>query len=249
MGNPIYYYESIEDATITVTGEASGFPKENMQDRNENTKWKAADNNAQNVNIDYGSNLTADSIVVGGNNFASIGAWMKAYYSDNGSDYTQANGTITIPATRQLITFSSETHRYWRITAAFESPPGSGPAQIGTIFIGTKLSHTINREWGLRQAWLSNVSARETIGNRVFTNKNGEDRRTWAYRFADVGETQRGNILTHVNTVNNMHKPFYVDLEADGTEYLVRQMGLESGLTDKNYQIYDSDVVRLVEEL
>ena len=64
--------------SITVGGEQSGYPIENMEDRDYNTQWMN-DTAAETVtlDIDYGENITPDYLILGNHNYTNPARGIK----------------------------------------------------------------------------------------------------------------------------------------------------------------------------
>ena len=63
-----FYYESIDDATLTYTGTpATGYPVTNLQDRNETTLFRDTIGAATLcIEMDFGAAVTCGSLILGG---------------------------------------------------------------------------------------------------------------------------------------------------------------------------------------
>jgi len=210
MANLIFYTESIEDATITIAtiGEDADQPKENLQDTNENTKWKAGTANVSGhfqFDLGSGNSRAVDFIILGAHNYTSTSVGIKFSFDDNDSstfiDETFLVGSggayhdfTSADLDRWLETFSSQTKRHWRL---YLEAQGSATFQeIGTVYLGTTFQPSLNRNWGMREGKLSNVVQRSTLGQQQFTNLNGAIRKTFSLiHFRDIQETQKRRYL------------------------------------------------------
>jgi hypothetical protein len=262
MANPIYYYDGLEDATLTYSGtEDTDFTVENLKNRNKNTFFKDTDVAANSVtlDIDFGANRTCDHILFGNYLATAVGALESCDIdldrSDTGAfggEETSVIADETIDSsslTDTVVAFSSATDRYWRITFKHSAAGNLDDLQFAIILLGTKLNHTVNRNWGMYEGRLSNVSMIITKGGVEFSNKNGNNRKIYEMFWEDIGNTHRGNIMTWLETVCNNHLPFYLDVEGDGTLLLVRKRGIQGGVRDKDYQVEDTDRFTFVEQL
>ena len=257
MANPIFYSEALEDATLTYSAtEDAANPIENVQDRNVNTIFKDTTISANvNIVIDLGAVRACDYIFLG--NYQADGAavanlTVQANSSDSwpGTEALAATNIETAGSyTDKLMTFSTQSFQWWRLV--FE---GSSTVMtnlfISNIFLGTSFQPSLNRNWGMREGRLSNITQRQTHGAQQFTNKNGAIRKTWSgMSYQDIQETQKDNTLTLIQNVENNHKPLYFDPIGDGTEYFVRMQESEHGLNDSDFQNYNSDPIRFIEEI
>lgn len=258
MANPIYYYDGLEDAILTYSAtEDTGFTAENLKDRYKNTFFKDTAMGVPIVTIviDFGSAKSCDSIVLGNylatadNNFNFT---LECNSADAWGAPTTALATVAIGSatlTDAVFSFSAQNFRYWRMVF---NDSGAGDVlniQIAIILLGTKLSHTVNRNWGAFDGRLSNISLRTTKGGVTFSNKNGEKRKIYEMFWEDVGNTHRGNIMTWLETVDNNYLPFYLDYLGDGTLLLMRKQGVQGGLRDKDFQVEDTDRFTFIEQL
>lgn len=259
MANPIFYYDGLEDATLVYSAtEDAGFTVENLKNRNKNTFFKDSGIGAASVNIviDFGVAKSCDSIMLG--NFLATSADAAQIKVEAHSADVWV-GAQTVALSVQLIdtssltdtafSFSAQNFRYWRILFSDISAGNLTNLQFAIILLGTKLSHTVRHNWTMFQGWLSNVGLRGTKGGQSFANKNGANKRVWALNWEDIEETHKGNMLTWIDTVCNNYLPFYLDVDGDGTEYLVRKQGVQGGVIDKDFQVYDSDRITVVEEI
>lgn len=247
MANPIFYYRAADEASsISVTSEETDYPKENLQDRSERTLWKATSNADQNLDIDWGSATACDYVILGGHNLYSVGATVTVKYSDDASTYYTAGSGVPASNDPFLITFSSASHRYWRIVLS----SGSAAYQAATLFIGSKFSHTINKDYGMNFGRAVGVELRETKGGQRRSNLNADPRKIWEFAFTYFEETHKNNFLTWAQDGKLSHLPFYFDPDGSGDLYFVRYMKNEFLMQDQNYQIYNTkDAIRLEEEI
>jgi len=124
--SPFILYDNVlEDGTVTVTSEASGFPKENMFDWIDWTYWKASSSVDQNIDIDKGAiGISVDTLAILAHNIGSagdsIGAVVTVYEDDN-SGFTSPTtlGTVAVSNDRPFyLSLTPGTERYNRIKIA-----------------------------------------------------------------------------------------------------------------------------------
>ncbi len=246
MSNPIFYYRAADEASsIAVTSEATGYPKENLQDRSEHTKWKSTDATDQNLDVDWGSAIACDYVILGGHNLYTAGATVTVQYSDDASTYYTAGSGVPGSNDPFLVSFTSASHRYWRVVLS----TGSVAYELATLFIGSKFSHTINKDYGMNFGRAVGVELRETKGGQRRSNLNADPRKIWEFTFTYFEESHKNNFLTWAEDGKLSHLPFYFDPDASGDLYFVRYMKNEFLMQDKNYQIYNTNAIRLEEEI
>jgi len=140
------YYEALEDlADLIVSSEASGFPKENLQDRSPETWFKPTVTTAVRIDMDFGSGSerAADSLILCGHDLFTQSSGIKlawdasSFPADEG--FVIGNGgyhgavSADEPIWRETF-IDPGAKRYWSLyintcTAAFH---------LGAIFLGSK---------------------------------------------------------------------------------------------------------------
>ncbi len=258
MANPIFYYDGIEDATLAYSAtEDTDFTVENLKNRNKNTFFKDTSLGVPGANlvIDLGVARSCDSIMLGNYLATSDGVvqlTLECHTSDAWGAPTTAFSNELIGVnllTDKAISFSAQNFRYWRLVFDDDAAGDLINLQFAIILLGTKLSHTVRHNWSMFQGRLSNVGLRSTKGGQSFANKNGANKRVWSFNWEDIEETHKGNLLTWIETVCNNFLPFYMDIDGDGNEFLVRKQGVQGGVTDKDFQVYSSDKITVIEEI
>ena len=147
MSNYEIYAQSIDGVTLALnTLDEAGFPKENMQDRNEKTLWKCDTANTSGyITIDFGAQRTIDYLLLGNHNYTDTGKGIKLSYDDADNpafgDETFSVGAggsyhdyVSGNADRWYETFTSRLKRYWRLY--LEAMGAATNQEIGTIFMG-----------------------------------------------------------------------------------------------------------------
>lgn len=136
----LYTTGNMEAAKVhNVTSEATGHPAENAIDNNLDTYWKPTSVATNDIDIDLGEAKAIDVALGFIKNYKSdFGtATFSIYWSDNGSDWNFISGAplltdITTPI--RIRSFSSITHRYWRLRISSST---SAIAQISGIWFGS----------------------------------------------------------------------------------------------------------------
>jgi len=109
------------------TSEATGFPKENMVDNNLDTVWKATSTSSQVFELDCGSTVSADAIILFIKNYDTISSGTYAIEgSANGSTYTGIDASIALTDTlgpMRITDFTSgaQSYRYWKVSIVVPS--------------------------------------------------------------------------------------------------------------------------------
>lgn len=155
MANPTLFFEdhfSTSGATVTMTSEASGFPKENLQDWRLGTayRWKATTVASQTYKVDAGAGteVDADTFVIGGHNLGTVTADITIAWSTNDAAWTDvvtsAAPSDDYPYMRQWT--APGVKRYWRVIIANAT---TTPAQAGIITLGRRLDFTEGAQFDL----------------------------------------------------------------------------------------------------
>jgi len=146
---PFILYDNIlnrSNTSITVTSEASGFPKENLYDWKDWTYWKASSTAQQDIDIDKGTTgISVDTLALLGHNMDYVMANVTVYEDDNpgftspttlGSDAFAYDGPY-------YINLTSGSQRYNRIRIG----SGSVAPFIAVAYLGTKLELPVGPEF------------------------------------------------------------------------------------------------------
>lgn len=151
MANPSVLTEDIfvqSGATVTMTSETAGFPKENLQDWRLGTayRWKATSVASQTYHVDLGSAApsiarSCDAFVIGGHNLGTVTADVSVAWSTDDAAWTDVVTSAApgddFPYMRQWT--APGVKRYWRVVIANAT---TTPAQAGIITLGRRLDFT-----------------------------------------------------------------------------------------------------------
>lgn len=143
-GKPIFFYDNLlKRYAVTVTSEASGYPKEHLYDDQPQSLWKAGAASAdQIITIDAGSAVSVDIFCLGpAHNLASINAGIKLQYSATGAwagEEVDAFASFTpgVDNSYQYRLFGPISARYWRVYLTISS----GTPQIGEVAFGKRFT-------------------------------------------------------------------------------------------------------------
>ncbi len=136
MGSKIAYYNFLQFGTLTVTSEATGYPKANLQDYRDYTYWKANNTSTQEIVLDLtGSGYESSPVGYLGfvsHNLKTIDAAIRLL-KWNGTDYEEVLGSFAAPHDYAFfITFTAAAATKWKI----EISSVTAAAQIGHIGLG-----------------------------------------------------------------------------------------------------------------
>jgi len=263
MSDFYYFAQSIDDAALTLNtlDEATGYPTENLQDRNKNTIWKCGlANTSGYIQIDLGSSRACDFLILGNHNYTNTAVGIKlSRCVDSNGDFTPegfsiGNGGyhdyVSGNLTNWIETFSSVESRYWRIY--LEAMGIATYQQIGTIFLGTYWDHNHNPEIGIGGSSGYIIENRETSAGRRSANiLNTTVRRQWNYDYKYIIASEETKFNTWRDTIfigkGLSGYPFYFSDDQGTTLYFVRNLG-ELKLKEHAYQVYETSIT-LEEEL
>lgn len=135
----IGYNNLVKSGTITVTSEATGFEKENLQSWKTSSWWQALTAGTVYVTIDMGSAVNVDSWGVVGHDLADNSGTIKPQYSnDNFATDTNDLDTVQTPTGRETI-FRKVTNRNYRYFR-FEISSTGAASFIANLFLGVALA-------------------------------------------------------------------------------------------------------------
>jgi len=139
VAKPKFGYENFfTTGTVTVTSEATGFPKENAYDWNTYDYWKANAAGVVYLTVDYGSARPADFFGIAAHTLFDNAATIQCQYStDNFSASIVDIGDLVTPVDSSPIfnVFTLTSARYWRLKI---TSTGAASA-IGVASIGASL--------------------------------------------------------------------------------------------------------------
>lgn len=264
MSDFIYYSESIDDATLTLDtlDEAVGYPIENIQDRNINTKWKTdTDDIVGYVQVDLGSARNCDYIILGSHNYTSalLGIALSSCTAGDGDftpeawaigsagptyhDYT--SGDIT----NWMEIFNSVNKRYWRL---YLEQTINFNVEIAAIFLGIKWSHDHNPELPVGEESGYKVRMNEAEGGARFSQiANTTVRKEWDYDYKYIIASEKTKFETWRDAIYMSDRlsryPFFFSDDTGTSLYYVRAAGKLS-LKEQAYNVWQTRI-SLEEEL
>ena len=138
MGSKIAYYNFLQYAALTVTSQATGFPKANLQDFRDYTYWKATGTGDQTIEIDLnGSGYEASYVgYIGfvGHNLKTADAAIQLQ-KWNGTEWEVVLSDFAAPHDHAFFkTFTADTAAKWRvILSSLAAAPQIGHIGLGQI--------------------------------------------------------------------------------------------------------------------
>lgn len=140
MASYIGYNNLVRSGTVTTSGDAAGYPKENAQSWKTSAWWQADVTGTVYYYIDFGSAVAFDCMGVAGHNLADNSGSIQLQYSTTGAwAGEEVNvGSNHAPTTNVTIfeTFGSVSARY----ARFVVNSTGAASYIGNLFIGAALA-------------------------------------------------------------------------------------------------------------
>lgn len=258
MANLKMFTEDIANYTIdAVTSEDPGGDnnKENLQDRNKNTSWKASSTALQNIDIDTeDDNFSANTFFLFHNiSDNSEAATIKIYSDDNASftSPTQRGSTHTLGAgeTESLISLGATfQERYWRIEI-----DGSDVApEIYLIFFGSSLlaSTGLSLRYGFGQneeIKYDGVVVVESQGGFRSSRQYHPGRRVWQYQWESLDITNEAGLQAAIGFTKGSAYPFFFS-DISGNYHFIRFMNTALGSIQVFAGGFDTDRIRLEEE-
>ena len=138
MGSKIAYYNFLQVAALTVTSEATGYPKANLQDLRDYTYWKASGTSNQTIEIDL-TGTGYETVNVGyigfaGHNLKTADALIQLDRWD-GSGWEAVLPNFAAPHDYAFfIQFTAEAGTKWRvILSSLAAAPQIGICAIGQV--------------------------------------------------------------------------------------------------------------------
>jgi len=139
---------------LSVTSEATGYPKENVLDNNPDTYWKSTDGSVnQYFDFDLGSAKTVDTVVLWVHNYEDLTSSrvVRLYYSDDEVTYTFESGSPELPDSAGPLRIrtlgTARTHRYWRIIIDGDASSLAEVPEISGVWFGTLWQPTVGSRY------------------------------------------------------------------------------------------------------
>jgi len=253
MSNLLLFSKAIDDAALVVTSAATGYPKENMQDRRKVTSWKSTSTANQNIDMDFGSAFTADHLFLYHN--LPTGTRVEPFYASQSNYSDEASavdgfyatiGTGNTPPNLYMF-FGPEAYysaRYWRIKLT--NLPSV--AEIYLVFLGMRLEITIRHDFGhVQEKKYKGHILKESFGGNRFSKRYYGGRKIFQYRWEFMDLTNQANLQSLIENIKGAALPFFMRT-VNGTYEYVRLMNDEIGAAEVAHQLFNTDVLVLEEE-
>jgi hypothetical protein len=218
-------YNVLEESTVTVTAEDSGYPKARLYDRSLGFYCTYSSAGAFYVTV-TGVSLAVDTLIVEGHNLNGVACYWQ--YSDNGSAWTSAVTDWTQSGNTQILKQLTAplTHAYWRFYT------GSIAFQATEMFMGRAVSVPIiwNSQPKFRD--VDNVLWEQTYGGVDHSIRVGAKRKHRTYQvFLDRTNYPIATLRSDMDYLDDYSKPLYI-IDHEGNCFLAR---FDGSLPDESH--------------
>lgn len=203
----------------------------------------------QAFDIDMGSAVTCNTIVIDGSNLASLqpeaGTLVVTLIVNTNDDITwtdpETATTLTNTNARQVKTFNSITKRYWRIVFGCDATLAAKP-ELANVFLGTRLQFESTYEWDFSKA-NKEYQTNETmsLNGDIRTSQSFAGRQRWDLLFRLQSDTLKTAWNTFLGIVRGKLRPFYF-VDADST---INYVHLDEDFTDVKTIRYNQNNFRV----
>lgn len=257
MSDFIIYPKTLNTGEVTVTtgGSLSGFPKDNLEDKNWGTVWKN-DTAAEIVTLDFdlGSDNDVDYLTLGLHNITTSNIGIKfAWDTNNNGAYSgltylvgsagafhafeDANAVIWIE------NFTQVTKRYFRFIV--ENVASFTP-EFHIIGMGEKISPMPNYNNDADLGYNYGSEKFQTDGGQIKANKNHKQKREWQIQFENFDETDKIAYDTLLAEIDGGKNPFFIS-DLDGENHYVRLMQNNLSPIQNEHELYSNNLTLLEE--
>lgn len=206
-----------DNGTLTVSSENANLPSTNTQDTRLTSVWRASSTKAQNVIMDAGEEIVANTVGLAGFSFSTGVTVTLTASSSSGFSSTPISETITYRDDIMLKFFSSGEYQYWRV-AIDDSASGSMTHDLGRIFLGpyTQFDPSSLIEFDLNL--LNTDKTSFSIGNQAYSDI-GVNYQTFGYDFPVSLTTMKEQVQSMFESIGN-HKPLiFTNYDTDYTVF------------------------------
>jgi len=244
----ILYGQSIDLATLTYSAtEDTNYPIQRIQDRDINSFFRDLNIAAVNVTIliDFGTARSADHLILGNYLATSVDdvVWIALQSADDAAITVNATTHIntqeiqSATLTDYIKTFTNggTARRYWKITIADDAAANLDDLQIGSIFLGDKITLDHNPSVGKTKSHGITAVVREALGgNRAGRKLRSSNRKmwTWDLTYFDDDNSNLTDLETFVTDVGMSEGlsalPFYFSEDSGSTILFGRSNGRHS---------------------
>lgn len=247
MANLLLFSQAIDEATLVVTSQATGFAKEHLQDRRKDTSWKSTSSANQNIDMDFGAAYPVNHCFLYHNlpDNATIRLWAatQANYSDEA-----AVGAAQVISGRPNLYWNlgvSVNVRYYR----FKITTLPSAAEIYLVFMGAELEISIRHDFGgiNGENAYSGISLVESMAGIRGARSYYGPRKRWEFGWEYLSLANQQNLQFLISNVYGKRFPFFFR-DVDGNYNFARLMMENLGARETNHQLYNVGPLILEEE-
>lgn len=201
---------------ITAGNENSLFPASNIADARATKVFRTETGTlTTNIVFDFQTTESVDSILYRGHKLDGLGLSGSITIEANATDSWSSpsfSTTLTPDATFNFgfVNFSTESYRFWRITAT----ASSGYLELGKIFIGAKVelaNNNIDYGWTIEEKDLARVS-KNSYGQKFIDTKTTQKMIKASLKLLTKSEL---DTMLAVFDSNGTHTPVWVVIDSD----------------------------------
>jgi len=261
MAFTIYHrgFDSSRPITIQIGGEDTGYPIENLEDRNYYTKWQN-DNNNEEVEIDFdaGAAIAPDYFAIINHNLTDTNYGIKLEYGTGGvggsfssvgyllggaatyEDYAVGDSPIWL----EIFTAPGSSYQYYRFT--IEDKNGTKP-NLAVVMLGVAQEFSGSYNWGASVGEAYGNERSRTPGGHYKVNQNWGPKNRFELDFDDFNETDKTAWQAVMDEVQGSLYPFVIK-DIDDNLYYVRLIQDSMLFNLIEYQMYGNSII-LEEEI
>lgn len=243
------------ETTITTGGSLSGFPKDNLEDKNWGTVWKN-DTAAETVTLDFdlSSDHDVDYLTLGLHNIATSGTGIKfAWDTNNNGAYSALTYLVgssgayhPFEADNAVIwveTFTQVTKRYFRLIV---EAVASFTPEFHLIGMGEMVQPKPNYSNDADFRYNYGSEKFNTDGGQIKANKNHGQKREWNIQFDNFPEVDKTAYDTLIAESEGGKNPFFIS-DLDGENHYVRLMQNNLSPIQNEHELYSNNLTLLEE--
>lgn len=248
MANLKFYSQALDDYTIAVTDQSTGYEKERMQDRRKDTSWKSLTTGNQNIDFNKGAVVQLNHFFLYHNlpNNAQVQPF-KATQSDYSDESTLASPVVISSANKPnlLLSWTAVSAPYWRIkiTSLLSI------AEIYLIFPGKTREITIRFNIGQLpgEPTYEGVELVESLGGIRAAREYYGGRKRWERFWEYLDQTNTDELEGLIGDCRGKALPFFFS-DIDGNYHYARLMNDRIGAREVAHRAYNTDRLIFEEE-
>jgi hypothetical protein len=199
--------------TVTVTSSATNKPITRVYDRDRALRWEGGSAAQMDIDVDLGAATAVSALGLLAHNVT--GASGVTLYGDSSSPATTLRATSVPDGDDVLVTFGSQTLRYWRI----RMPTMASAATLGELLLGVPRTITQNPTLPSgRPHAVGNVRRDLSPGGYSWSVRRGEPRATLPLTWRGMSEADLATLDAAYDECREGSKKLLVQLPA-GTLY------------------------------